>query len=186
MMTKRILGMCFFLILGKLLIGQIKNEIDSLGRKQGTWNIFYGLDSLGYYLPNAEINYRNDTLHGDFKIFDGEDLRLKVVFINGKKEGIERVFDSQNAIREILFYSNGIAEYRMVFDEKGRAFVDYELKGDSLEGVSIRYGKNGQKISWTEYENNLLNGFEYHYNKKGIPETIFEWRNDTLKNTIRN
>lgn len=182
----------FILCLLNDLSGQ--NLTDSLDRRQGAWNFTLVFDSmLRVANPLVVCHFSNDTLNGNYTIYDKETLRFEATYNKGLKEGLAFVYYPNNRINAIFFYVNDTIRSVMEFSEKGRLRKAIETINDDKEGWDIEIHDNARihikrfysshKISLPvkEYYKNGKLRYITTYSDRGIVNEISFRRNGKKK-----
>lgn len=154
----------FFLVFVSFgLIAQ--NKVDSVGRKQGKWiinNPYY--DSVLHLNNSLRVcNYINDTLDGDFCIYNQHNkLVYKGVYAQGKVIGAELFYTGRQKLLRIQDHINDsiIVIYDFLGRKKPYRMMTY--KNGVLNGISIQYKRSGKIRSISYYaEGRLVGDIEF-------------------------
>lgn len=144
------------------------NQTDSLGRKIGAWTINLENDTVnGYYQISVNCFYENGILNGYYYVFNKEELIQEATYLNGKKQGVEKIFKF-NRIQKLNVYQQGNLIYSSKYNPKGVIFeeINFNEQGKK-EGFSRLYHKNGKIWIESYYKNDVLNGYQTIYKKNG-------------------
>ena len=86
----------------KIQVGEVIN-----GKIQGTWTEWYSNGNKKFVCHYDNQNKRDGTWTNWFE--DGK-VEIEVNYINGKKEGVSKIYFDSGKIKEISFYSNDLKD----------------------------------------------------------------------------
>ena len=90
-------------------------------------------------------------------------------YINGRKEGIEKIFYLEGNILKKLKYFNGLAEGEFIeYYKDGQIKCKGIYKNGEFDGEISEYYENGEIKKRTNYLNGLKNGLQEEYSAQGI------------------
>ena len=164
-------------LLSEISFSQTLDSLDMYGRKQGIWHYRFSENSDSIVF----CSYFNDTLEGNYYGFVGERLAFQTSFKKGKKNGIEKVYNSkrQNIISLKVFQYDSII-YIANYSKKGKLEYECEYKNLKKDGHERAYRKNGKVFISKEYKNGEQDGMEILYKLSGKIKAIFEYTNGKL------
>lgn len=127
-----------------------KNQVDSLGRKQGYWKK-YSKDTLKY-----EGHFNDDIPVGDFTYY----------YYNGNIKAKTSYSENGKIAKTIMYFSDGKKNAEGTYVNK--------LK----DGVWLYYGRNSKVISEEYYKNGVKNGIWKYYYENGKINRIETYKNN--------
>ena len=121
---------------------------------------FYEKSGYGYQL-------KHNLKDGQWFFYEGTDsiLRLEVNFQNNKKNGNEKVYDSEGKLWKDSYYKDGVLDgFRLTMHPSGYTLAKEYFKNGKLHGSQTYYNSRGLKHHTTiEYVDGLRNGKEIEY-----------------------
>ncbi len=93
---------------------------------------------------------------------------LEVQYLNGRKNGYEKIWYNNGKISEERFYKNGRKEgnHKLFWENGNKKMIANFLDGQ-YEGKMIQWHKNGEKFKEFYYENGNEIGNQKMWNSKG-------------------
>lgn len=140
------------------------NTIDSLGKKQGNWTIFYNAEWVKVQNPKLAsyyrtINYKDNVPQGTARDF----------FITGELQWAGNLLsdDPEDVLTGEVnwYYRNGIVSRKEYY------------KNGKREGIANSYFDDGKLKTKETFKNNLLHGKYLSYQKKGFLYEKIQYRN---------
>jgi antitoxin component YwqK of YwqJK toxin-antitoxin module len=129
-------------------------------------------------------NYNNGKLHGIRTTYEFDGVLDTITnYINGYKEGEEKVFFDNNQIKELNYYKNGKLHglckyyYKSTSNCIGLLQNETNYEEGYRHGECKSYDKNGRLEELSNFENDCIVGDYYKY-KNGILETKCEYYKD--------
>ena len=108
------------------LVKSVTSYID--GVRQGS---YVELDNRGQLLTSAY--YHDDELHGHWKQYLRTKVKEERVYVNGKLEGMVKIYYNNGNIMEEGSYANGIRDgLSRWYDEEGNVSIEYEYNAGEL------------------------------------------------------
>lgn len=107
----------------------------------------------------------------------GGAVEISTDYINGKKNGEERVYYQSGVLNSLSNYVNGLPEGMIeIFHEDGTLMIRMYFKNGLKEGKAVRYYPNGQLQQVKFFENELEEGESLIWYEDGrlFKETIYE------------
>ncbi|MEQ8926345.1 MAG: toxin-antitoxin system YwqK family antitoxin [Fulvivirga sp.] len=123
-----------------------------LGKRNGTWTEFHSnglvksvtgyvgglkqgsyteIDDRGQLMVSA--SYYNDKLHGTWTKFNRSRVKEEKNFVNGKLEGVSKMFYDTGNLMEEGNYANGVRHgVSKWYDQQGNVTIEYEYENGEL------------------------------------------------------
>lgn len=140
----------------------------SAGKPVGETRLFYADGTLKGTIRMPK-NETTDTLYMDFYYEDGSTPEFRYKKVNGKFEGVNRLYFPDGSLKLEVAYSNDLwngkrSEY---YETGGLQSIEHYKTGER-DGAFTYYYANGQKSAEGTYTNGKIVGEwkKYHYNGK--------------------
>lgn len=161
------------------------------GKREGTWTLYY-LNEVEVPICYAEIEFRNDFLHGISKsYFDTGEIEESIEYKNGVKDGtqIEYSLDKKNGnifIDSRQEYLNGILNGQYLsFHFRSLDTLEYGHYSQGLRSGAFLFNYNGTR-QYIDFLNGNIDGKMIKYHRNGILSLEIEYKNNYPFNIIQN
>lgn len=152
--------------------------------------IFSCNDSSNIDIPNHVILSKNFnlTIDGKFLLYKNEKFsgyleevnsnNIKVSrtgYLNGRKEGIQKIWYDKNKISEIRFYKQGkkVGIHELFWDNGNKKMISYFKNGEH-NGEMTQWHQNGKIYKKFNYINGFEEGNQKIWNDKGILKANYD------------
>lgn len=124
----------------------------------------------------AKCYFRKNT----FNINNSKNnLYMEISYINGKKNGIEKMYYPNGALFQETPYSDNVIDgIKRIYSENGSIDVEISYKNGQAEGQEIAYRENGKLWYKMSYKQGKKDGIYKHYDKNGKLWGEIVYKND--------
>jgi antitoxin component YwqK of YwqJK toxin-antitoxin module len=113
------------------------------------------------------INYKNDTLHGTYQIYDSrERLRFSVDFYHGLEEGPAYLYSKRGRVIRTYFYDSSAVRLVALHKRSRNPYLIFEVENGVKDGYEISFGIFG-RIKYVSF---------YEEGKQKKVQTSYNWR----------
>lgn len=111
----------------------------------------------------------NKLREGEWKFYDAKTEKLLSAepYVNGKINGIRKVYFANGAVAEEAAYANGVKQgaYKQ-YTEKGIVLEESTYKNDKMDGPATFRNAHGEVVSKGQFANNIKTG-KWEFFEKG-------------------
>lgn len=154
-------------------------------------DILNGLTKKYHYLRNdktqlrSKLMYKNGKKNGLETTYNKNGkVSSKIVYVNGKKDGVAYFYDALGRKTAIISYQNGKKNGTSTvwrYPYRGELTKEVqEYKEGKREGQRIKYYSTGKVSSKVFYKNDELNGKAIYFYKNGKTSAIDNWKSGKL------
>ena len=161
------------------------------GKREGLWTLYF-INEVEVPICYAEIEYRNDFLHGLTKsYFDTGETEESIEYENGVKNGIQIKYSLDEKNGNIFIdsrqeYSNGILDGQYLsFHFRSLDTLEYGHYSEGLKSGKFLFNYNGTRQN-IDFVNDNIDGKIIKYHRNGFLSLEIEYKNNYPFNVIQN
>lgn len=117
----------------------------------------------------AEGDFLNDLHHGSWITYDPTDGKVKtiVTYLNGKKQGVELIFDTNGYVSEKSYYHDDQLSGEYILFKRKNIIEKKNYLGGKLHGLQQRFYTSGVLMEEKNYVNNVVDGAAKWFDQDG-------------------
>ena len=120
--------------------------------------------------------YKKKKFSGYLEEVNSNKIKIsRTGYLNGRKEGIEKIWHANNKISEIRFYKQGkkVGIHELFWDNGNKKMIA-NFKNGEHNGEMIQWHQNGETYKKFNYKNGFEKGNQKIWNNKGILKANYD------------
>ena len=131
--------------------------------------LYYDINSTTPFTGQSVKYWRDIELSKNNNLVVVEEIRERISYKNGKKDGLHESFYENNQFKFGRNYKNGELDGLWVeYYENGQLNTKGDYKNGEMDGVQEWFYKNGKLSQKTNYKNGEMNGLYETYHENGL------------------